>query len=175
MKKIVTLFLLSIFLFNTVGYFIAFEVVQSEIKNEIDTEIKEKINSPELIAIVINKLQLSETKWSEDGKEMYYDDKFYDVVRHTENATSITYYCINDKEEETLFANLEDHINTQIAANTPTKNQKKSVDNVIKLYFSNELSTKFNIISFTSLQFYPTNLTYKSLFIETDFPPPKFV
>ena len=107
---------------------------------------------------------------------MYYNGKLYDIVKHTQNDTSITYYCIDDKQEEVLFANLEEHINTHIA-NNPIKNQeqKKITDNVIKLYFSNEQSIKFTTSLFAEKQFSATKLIYKSALIETDSLPPELV
>lgn len=177
MKKVISIFLFGIFLFNMAGYFIAFKSFQYQIKKEIKAEIKRIVNPDELTAIVINKKQINKIDWLEKGKEMYYNGKLYDVIKHTEDAASITYYCINDKQEELLFANLEEHIATHIAANKPIKNQasKKLADKVAKLYFLNEQLTKFNIISFNLTQFSSTNLIYRSTLIETDSPPPEFV
>ncbi|MCE9539538.1 MAG: hypothetical protein K8R85_10000 [Bacteroidetes bacterium] len=177
MKKVISIFLFGIFLFNMAGYFIAFKSFQYQVKKEIKAEIKKKINPNELTIIVIDKKQINKIDWLEKGKEMYYHGKLYDIVRHTENDTSITYYCINDKQEELLFANLEEHIAMHIAANKPIKNQtsKKLANNVIKLYFSNEQSIKFNTVLLNSPPFYSINLSYKSSIIETDTPPPEFV
>lgn len=177
MKKVISIFLFSIFLFNMAGYFIAFKSVQYQIKKEIKAEIKKKINPYELTTIVIDKTQINKIDWLEEGEEMYYKGNLYDIVRHTKNATSITYYCINDEQEEKLFANLEEHIATHIAANKPIKNQasKKLSNNVIKLYFSKEQSFKFNSFMLNQPPFYSINLFYKSALIETDSPPPEFV
>lgn len=177
MKKVISIFLFGIFLFNMAGYFIAFKSFQYQIKKEIKAEIKRNVNPNELTAIVIDKKQINKIDWQQEGKEMYYKGKLYDVVRLTKNDTSITYYCINDKQEELLFANLEEHIAAHIAANKPIKNQgsKKLADKFAKLYFLNEELTKFNIVSFNLTQLSSTNLNYRSTLIETDSPPPEFV
>lgn len=175
MKKTAVIFLLSIFLFNTVGYFIAFKAVQFEIKTEVQSEIIQGLNINELTSVTINKNNLGTIEWFEDGKEMRYKGEMYDVVKSAECATSITYYCINDKQEESLFANLEEHINTHVAVNKPMQNQKKIIDNVIKVYFSNRQTAKLNYASSSAIQFSPANLTFQSTLIETDSPPPEFV
>lgn len=177
MKKAVSIFLFGIFLFNLAGYFIAFKSLQYQIKKEIKAEIKKNINSDELTTIVIDKEQINKIDWFEEGKEMYYNGKLYDVVRLTKNVTSVTYYCINDKQEELLFANLEEHIAMHIAANKPIKNQasKKLANNVIKLYFFNDQSIKFNTDLLNLSHFFSIHLPYKSTFIEIDSPPPEFV
>lgn len=177
MKKTVSIFLFGIFLFNMAGYFIAFKSFQYQIKKEIKAEIKKSINSDELTAIVIDKKQINKLDWLEEGKEMHYNGKLYDVIKHTEDAASITFYCINDKQEELLFANLEEHIATHIAANKPIKNQasKKLSNTVIKLYFSNGQSFEFNSVLINQQAFFSINLSYKSVLTETDSPPPEFV
>ncbi len=177
MKKVISTFLFVIFLFNMAGYFIVFKSVQYQIKKEIKAEIKKKINPNELTTIVIDKKQVNKIDWLEEGKEMHYKGKLYDVVRRTENAISITYYCINDDQEKLLFANLEEHIAMHIAANKPIKNHasEKSANKAIKLYFSNEQSVKFNTVLLDQHHFFSINLSYKSTFTETDSPPPELV
>ncbi|MCE9539543.1 MAG: hypothetical protein K8R85_10025 [Bacteroidetes bacterium] len=176
MKKIAVIFFLFVFLFNTMGYFIAFKAVHYQIKKEIKAEIKRKVNPSELTVIVINKKRINQIDWLENGKEMYHDGKLYDIVRNTENDTSIIYYCINDKQEEELFAHLEEHINAHIAANKPIRNKstKKLADNIIKLYFSNKTSHSFNSDSNIITQFPGVYFTYVSPTLKRNSPPPEF-
>ena len=177
MKKAVTLFLLSIFLFNTAGYYFVYKSAQYRARNEMQSQINSAVNSGKLKNITINKNNLQDIEWLENGKELRYNNQLYDIVKSSETFNTITFYCINDTKEEALFTNLEEHINTHVAANKPIKNgnQKKISDNVIKLYFSNEQSFKFNIALLFRHNFFPTNLIFKSSIIETDSPPPEFV
>lgn len=177
MKKIIIIFLLSIFLFNTAGYYFVYKGSQYLLKSEMQSEIKSGINSKYLENITINKNNLHAIEWLENGKEMRYNNKLYDIVKITETSSSITFHCINDTKEESLFTNLEEHINTHVADNKPIKNenQKKPGDNVIKLYFSNEQSIDFNAVSFSQLIFFPGILIFNSTLIETDSPPPELV
>lgn len=175
MKKTLTLFLLSIFLFNTIGYFLVYKVAQYQLKDEVKLEIKSGIDSDELKILTINKNDLKNIEWLESNKEMRYNKQLYDIVKSTETSSAITFYCINDIKEESLIANLDEHINTHIAANKPVQNQKKIVDIVIKLYFSNVHSAKFNVVVLNTTQFSSTNLIYSSTLIEADSPPPEFV
>lgn len=148
MKKLAVIFLLSIFLFNTVGYYIAFKAVQYNVKREIKSEVKRGLGANELTMITINKNDLSTVEWLENGKEMRYNGELFDIVRSAENSSSVNYYCINDKQEELLFANLDDHINRYIASDKPIKNNaaKKLVEHVVKLYFSSEESQQFCLV-----------------------------
>lgn len=174
MKKAIALFLLSIFLFNTVGYFIAFKVFQYQIQKEIKAEIKQQLNPSDLTTIFIDKNHLEQIEWVKEGKEMYYKGELYDVVRSTENSTSVTYHCINDKQEKSLFANLHEHINQYISGNKSLKNHtaKKLTNIAIKLYFSNETPFLFNAPTSTT-RFFSQDLIYTSICIEINSPPPE--
>ena len=176
MKKVIVLFLLGIFLFNTMGYFIAFKTIQYSIRSEIKEEIKQKFTPPQLITIVVDKQQLSKIEWSEEGEEMHYDSKLYDVVRFTETKKSITYYCINDTQEESLFAGLEEHIATHVSGNKPIKNEssKNIIDTTIKLYYSFISDFKFDTGCLSTPPIFTNNLIYTSALIETESIPPEF-
>lgn len=176
MKKLAVLFLLFVFLFNTVGYFIAFKAVQYSVKREIKTEIKQGLNTTELTMIIVNKNDLSAIEWLENGREMRYRGELFDVVRYTENSNTVTYYCINDKQEEFLFAHLDEHINRYIAADKPIKNNaaKKLVDHVVKLYFSSEDYQPFYHTP-TSIMYSSIDFNCLSAQIETNFLPPELV
>lgn len=174
MKKAIAIVLFFIFLFNTAGYFIAFKAAEYQVKNEINSQIKSGLINEELTSITIDKKDIGNIDWEESGKEMVYRNERYDIVKTTETATSITYVCINDKKEETLFANLDEHVNTHIA-NAPLKNshQKKLADHVTKLYFSSEQLIAFNTNQLFSA-FFLTSINYTPVLIETNSPPPEF-
>lgn len=176
MRKIVSLFLLIIFVFNTMGYFIAFKTMQYEIKEEIAEKIQQGIAPSKLTAISFQKSNLQAIEWFDDGKEIKYNNEFYDVVNSDETNNSITFYCINDDEENELYTTLEDQINKNVSANTTNKNDtsKKITDNVVKLFFLDE--KEFLIAEIlTASKFLPINLIYQHPQLETNSPPPEFV
>ena len=157
------------------GYFIAFKIEQCQVKEEIESEIKAGVNTENLITIIINKADLENIQWTDSNKEMRYKDALYDVVKSTKTETTITYYCINDSKEESLFASLDSHINTHIASNNKTdKNSKRLIDNVVKLYFSTKQKIE-NTASASSINYLPYNLIFTSTIIEKNAPPPEFV
>lgn len=176
MKKAAAIFLLSIFLFNTAGYYIVFKTAQYGIKLSIQNEIKAGSNSEKLETLVINKNNLAAIEWLESGKEMRYNNQLYDIVKSTETSTAITFYCINDTKEKSLYSKLEDHIKTHILSNVPVKNDssKKLVDTVSKLYFSNDFS--FSLIqNHSTLTYFISTLIYTPALLETNSPPPELV
>ena len=147
--------------------------MQYSIKSEITLEINLGINTEAETIITINKKDISTIDWKEKGKEMVYNNKRYDVIKQEENKTSVTYYCVNDKQEEQLFSDLDEHIHSHIM-NTPIKNhsQKNSINDVVKVFYQNNYSF---IRDNTSTDFYfnTTNSVYTSVVIETNSPPPE--
>ena len=177
MKNLAAIFLLSIFLFNTAGYYFVFKAAQYEVKSTIQNEIKSgQFNSSELEVVTIPKANLNEIEWLESGKEMRFNGQLYDIVNSKKNSESITFYCINDTKEKSLFSKLEDHINTHVISNNPLKNEssKKLLDTVVKLYFSNQIS--FSVFQNSStINYFISNLIYTPALLETNSPPPEFV
>ncbi|MBN8696880.1 MAG: hypothetical protein J0L87_10130 [Bacteroidetes bacterium] len=146
MKSAISFFLLTIFLFNIAGYVIVFKISQNLIRKEIKREIKMKLNESELQKIVFNKNELSTINWLKIDKEFIYDSELFDIVKTTETATTITYYCINDKQEKQLFADLDEHINQHIATNkTNKKNTFKQYDDSNKISYELKIKIDSNI------------------------------
>ena len=175
-KKIAALFLLAIFLFNTMGYFIAFKAMQYQIKSTIISEINLGIKTESETIVTINKNDLSEIDWKESGREMVYNGKRFDIVKSKEDINSITYYCINDKQEETLFSNLDEHINMHISTDksTTSHSSKNLVNDVVKIFFTSQHQFTFTTQA-TSVCFLPFRVDYTSESIKTNSPPPQFV
>src|ERR1700752_1646020 len=105
MKKTGSIFLLSIFLFNTMGYFIAFKISQVEIKQGIRKDIEKGIMGNSVSKIVIENSELASVNWVEDD-EFEYNNERYDLIKKSENRTNTIFYCINDSEESSLFGNM---------------------------------------------------------------------
>lgn len=176
MKKTVVLFLLCIFLFNNIGYYVAFKVLQCHVKREIKAEIKKGLQLSDLAIITLQQDELATIDWRDNGKEMVYNGELFDIVRRVEDKNAVTFYCINDKQEHELFANLDDHINRHMLGDEPLKNKdaKKIKNQVIKLYYANEMNR--NVIISTWV---PSSFIYSSIIsavpLEVDAPPPQQV
>lgn len=177
MKKLAILTLLSIFIFNTVGYYIVFKISQSEAKSEIKSKITQNLSTQELTAITLTKTEIATVVWLEKNKEFYFKNKLYDVVKTTENnPNSTTFYCLSDEKEEALFANLDEHILRQLNKNDNNKNStsKKLSNHVVKIYFLQSQDIHFHKMDIQN-NFSFLKLNYCSEFPETSSPPPEFI
>lgn len=174
MKKLTVIGLLTIFLFNTAGYYIVFKTAQYRIKKEIKKEIKLNLHADELTVIRIPLSGISSINWVEENKEFIYFDQMFDIVKSTSDNFFITYYCINDKQEKTLFQNLENQVLKQVENTKNSKNNssKKNGDNLVKTYFFEDLSMVVFQNSFRHL--YPGyNRSFSAVEIFVHTPPPR--
>lgn len=176
MKKFAVFTLLSIFIFNTVGYYIVFKVNQFEVRKEIKSRIKLSLPLEELTAIHIEKNKIENILWVKKNKEFYYNKILYDIVKTDETNTSTTFYCISDEKEQALFTNLDEHINLYISS-TDNKNNstsKKLKEHVVKIYFIHSFVFCFNESAILH-KFAALKMNFTSESPEINSPPPKFV
>ncbi len=174
-KRILAFFLLGIFLFNTMGYFIAFKAMQYEIKSNIISQIKLGVPTADETVLTIAKSDLKNIDWKEQGKEMVYNGKRYDVIKKQEDAMSVTFYCINDKQEETLFANLDNQINSHIASQKSSSKgaAKNMVNDIVKIVFNQTSSFSYYLEATSSRCFLPYEVSFTSETLQTSSPPPR--
>ena len=134
MKKPLVIFLLFIFLFNAFGFWIAFKIKQNQIYTQVRKQIKQNLkNTVPLDALylfnVLKGKDLPEkANWIKPEKEFRLNGNMYDVVKREKKNGQTVLYCINDKQEKALFANLEEHIQNQIAATSKNKTEKNKTE-----------------------------------------------
>ncbi len=111
MKKLFAYIFLPLFLYGAVGYFPAFLFKQNLLRKEIKQRIKKSFPENELSVFSFNKTEYSKLKWEKENKEFHYENSMYDIVKKlTDENGNIILYCINDKQENQLFAHLEEMV-----------------------------------------------------------------
>ena len=135
MKRLAAIIAIIALLFNSMGYFVVFKAVQYSVKNEIRSLIKNRIPEKELDLIMVvgnDAAKQLRMEWLDDN-EFRLDGKLYDVVRRYVQNDTTFYYCINDRNEEQLFAHLDEMVKHQ-SENSPVPGQKseKLVKNIIR-------------------------------------------
>lgn len=132
MKRLILFLLLGIFLYNQVGYFIAFKLLQQQARKEIKKKLKNSVPESELAVFTFSRKEAADLQWVKEGKEFMHNGSMYDVVRAEEHEGAITYHCVNDEQEKQLFVDLEKHVYDHIAAHAKNKEVKKTF---VKDYF----------------------------------------
>jgi len=175
MKKAVSYFLLILFLYNVAGTFISFKAQQHSIRREIKSKIKKSVPENELILLSFHpsSKEYSQLDWIE-GHEFRYQGQMFDMVRQTTGKDGlIHFYCINDTQEEILFAHLDEYVKNHVS-NTSNRHNTKKVQKGVKDLFFHSSAFDFirtnSIISFASPSFGIANRS-ADIFI----PPPEIL
>jgi hypothetical protein len=113
LKKAAAIFLLSIFVFDLVGYFPLYRLVQNEIRREVKHHLENGIPEEDLVHIAVPVSRTADMDWVRKDKEFRLNGMMYDVVRTETTGDLISYYCLNDKQETRLFEGLDKLVQKQ--------------------------------------------------------------
>ena len=144
-----------------------FKYLQNNIQQEIKHKIRKGLKGKDLSIIVVSLNNEKEIEWIKKNKEFRYKGLMYDVVKTKIKNNKKIYYCINDIKEKNLIANYTRH------------NRRR---NKVLLKLKKVLSNKYlpenysinNKIEKANVYFAKYKFFYKSRFMETLSPPPKF-
>lgn len=118
MKRYFVLALLSLVLFYSASHYLLFLYQRHEVRQSIKQQIKQNIPEQSLLTLTFqdNSKDWCEIVWLNDH-EFIYQDQFYDVISKDCGVQGqIILKCINDKQEERLFQNLDILINDRMEA-----------------------------------------------------------
>lgn len=152
LKKIIPILLTIVLLYNTIGYLVVFKGLQYSVKKEIKRRIKRSVPENELFLIKVTENDINTHKngfkFIEKGKEFTLDGKMYDIVYKDIVNDTIYYKCINDVQEEKLFASLGIQVKQTMETSKPIR-QKSShlTQNIVKdAVFSIKIDFKLYIV-----------------------------
>jgi hypothetical protein len=156
LKKLVSIFLVFLILYNMLGYIVVFKSYQYAIRKEVKNRIKDAIPENELtiIRLTTNEVQNGKIGFKKiDEKEFSLSGNLYDIVRSRICGDTTIYYCINDSKEEKLFANLDEHVKRQMDTNGPLRDRANSLlKNLVKqalLYKYSFALPESSVVSYT--------------------------
>lgn len=175
LKKALSIFLLTVFLFDLFGYLPLFKVAQYKIRKEIKTLLKGSVPENELCVITIPVKELKNIDWKREGKEFKRNGSMYDIVRSKMEKDVIHYYCVNDEQETKLFVHLEETVNQQI--NNDKSPIGRTAKNLLKLFKYIPCEKFVFTLENKSLQspVFDYSFFYSPVYIEIPTPPPNQV
>ena len=154
------------------GYYAVFSILNFENKFNM-SQLLQDDNLDSLQTIRINKSEINDILFEDNGKEIAYNGEMYDVKRETEDGDYIIFYCLDDKRETTLLANLDDQIQNNIGTKSAS-GQKQN--NILKISLS-DYCINMNRSLYPRISqdvIYPfSNLPLSALIISFPSPPPK--
>ncbi len=129
LRRLTSLLFAAALIFNLVGAYLVFESTRVAVRKEIKKRIKAGVPEKDLHVL---RFRLDDVEsgsagiqWKHKG-EFSYRGKMYDIVRKTADQEFITYYCINDTEEEQLFARLDELVNDYASGDKNTRDKTRN-------------------------------------------------
>lgn len=177
LKKIAILVLMIALIVNICGMYFIIESVRFSVKKEIKRKIKLGVPENELHQLKFLKTDIesgnAELKWLEDN-EFSFQGKMYDVVRTLDDGPYIIYYCINDFQEEQLFASLDNMICKQLTENGQAKAKSRLLQRLLIHEAVADICKKIPLDHhFTTIGTKPL-FSIQEVIIDIPTPPPQF-
>ncbi|MDP1745134.1 MAG: hypothetical protein Q8L90_06135 [Bacteroidota bacterium] len=92
------------------GIFIVFKLEQAQVRKEIKHQIKSGLPENDLHSFVYSKKEYEQLDWVRKNIEFRLNNEMFDIVRSENKDDTVLLYCVNDKEETLLFAQLDEMI-----------------------------------------------------------------
>jgi hypothetical protein len=176
LKRFLVLFLLTVFAFNNLGYYLVFKVLQFQLREKMEQQIKKELPDVQLHVVKINKKDRVQPQWSwfESDKEFSFRGIMYDVVRIKTTPDVNFYYCITDTEESGLSDKLDQLIQDDTSHSKKTNQLEKSNN---KLFFINTYAsfTTEKIVPKKGTIIYMVKDAFQSAALDIPVPPPWLV
>jgi hypothetical protein len=105
LKKIFAISVLFFVLFNSMGYYILFELDKMMVKKEMRAKISDA--SAVLVCLKIEGGDENPSFQRINKKEFRFNGRLYDIVREVDKGGSKVIFCIPDSKEDRLFSGLK--------------------------------------------------------------------
>ena len=176
LRKIISILILSVFIYNAIGFLAVHQVLSAYYKHLGMKQVK-KPTAEELIELLIfnkNDILLSriDFRWVH-SREFKYNGDMYDIVEKKETDDQLIVYCINDTKEKKL----EEEFEKRVRKNSSGDKNRPTINNLNFNFISEPAQAEETNLASTfriNLFCLDTNL-YKSYLADTPSPPPRLV
>lgn len=172
MKKAFTISLLLFFVLEITGFYPVFKLSQWNLRKEMKSLIKAGVPESELHVLPFSRRDLACLTWEREGKEFRKNGQMFDVVRRVDKKDTVILYCVNDKQESVLFANLDEIL----SKNAEKNGHHGKISKLLTLTFvvPEKLHAPRQFYVYTSFPSCIVN-SYKSPSEKIKLPPPRFI
>ena len=173
MKKLASIFLFAILLYNLGGYAVAFRLVQNEWKQSVREQLYSLAGEENWVVFKVA------TKDFGGEDEIIHDGKYYDIVKFENQGDSVLLRCFDDERETILAAAYDNQISQNISQKTDYQGKTHLIFNKIIKEFLFEIedlgkSTPSVKTAFL-LKIERQNRIFIAPFLSAESPPPKFI
>jgi hypothetical protein len=180
LKRIVSIFLLALLLYHTIGYFLFFQLRHSHIRKELRQVIETKTHPEQdwvVIAVPITLYHQLDRDFEIAEGEFSYQGKVYEKAMQRVRNDTLFVYCVNNRKQEKVKADLSEHLKTHVAdvGGAVPKKSESLQKSFSKPYYLPQEIFCFNWTQPTPVQEFNVTITghFDSLVAEVSTPPPR--
>ena len=174
LNKVVVILFLAVLFLDFGGVITLFKLEQTRIRKEIKRQIKRGVRNEDLFVFEFGPEDEKDLVWIK-SHEFKYKGRLFDVVRSEPCGTGTVYWCINDIQEQILFAHLDELVKKKSDQDNEGKTAAGKLFKFLTLWFPSECV----IISLPKFQKQNHNWYYvygtNDSFLTLDSPPPRTV
>ena len=130
MRKAISLLLLSVFLYNMLGYQVLFYFRAQAIENEINRSIDQgAVDESQLrvFKVPVPVYHQTDQGFERVSGSLEYEGRFYEMVKRKLENDTIYVYCLCNEQKRELVSKLNDHVQTHVVdleSHKPVKPEK---------------------------------------------------
>jgi hypothetical protein len=113
MKRIIYITFLFLLFLKTGGYYAFLKIQQYIVSEEVKEKIIKSLPAEKLVKLSFSRTDYATIDWEEEGKELIYEGKMYDLVRTVYDGKNYVLFCFSDKEESTIYQKILSFSKTQ--------------------------------------------------------------
>lgn len=160
MKKLFSILILALFIYQSIGYYISFSI------NKYNN-----INNNKIITVFnFSKKEFHKINWKKKNKEFIYNNNLYDIKSITNNKENIIIYCFADDKETSIYNNLGIYLSNFVTTTSENNN------NLFFIFFKSSFLNSINDLIFFKTTFKNNfrnlNLKTNKIFLDILIPPP---
>lgn len=176
MRRITSIFIISLFIYNSFGFLALHPLLSIYYKN-LGMQQADKPPKEELVELLVfNKEDLLGQKidfrWIH-SREFRYNGEMYDVVKKEEDDKQVFLYCINDEKEKKL----EEEFENTVHKNSTENKQRPVTYNHFNILLSEPVQSEqigTALVSECEFHYWRTD-SYNPPHLEIPSPPPRLV
>jgi hypothetical protein len=173
MKRIVSILLILLLLYNAFGFLFSYFHLKKTFKKEALEKIDNFLSDEELITLGFSNQELNEKVYFVHSREFIYNNEMYDIFKTEERNDSVFFRCICDENETFLEKSFSIYFNNESKPNTKHPYIFNILRNIILTGLLPNFNVKiYNLVSEYKYSFYAFTI---SIYLDKDTPPPRYL
>ncbi|NBR14108.1 MAG: hypothetical protein EBQ94_10715 [Flavobacteriales bacterium] len=174
MKKLLSISILIVAIWQIVGFFAFFEIESFRIRKNIKTLMKHSVPLEQLHEFDFTKAELKSIVWIK-SHEFKINNRYYDIVKVQHSTNKVHYWCIDDIQETVLFEKLDQSTSFNLSHSSRHSTLRYWIKLMKTHHFQNlqQFDIHNLITNHKTLHFFQYSIYYKSFGLDKDSPPPQ--